>query len=85
MNYASKVCQKSSYRKSTIDIEKIEKQLAEAEIKLKETYAMGAHLMPTCRSPHPEQEAQIKADFLQKWHTGQTLIDGDYACIDLKR
>jgi len=69
--------------KIDIDIEKIEKQLAEAEIKLKETYAMGAHLMPTCRSPHPEQEAQIKADFLQKWHTGQTLIDGDYACIDL--
>ena len=66
MNYASKGVPEEQLPKIDIDIEKIEKQLAEAEIKLKETYAMGAHLMPTCRSPHPEQEAQIKADFFTK-------------------
>lgn len=66
-----------------IDIEKIEAQLLDAEIRLKETYALGAHLLPTSRSPHPEKEVPIKADFLQKWQTGQALIDGDYACIDL--
>jgi uncharacterized protein YjbI with pentapeptide repeats len=66
-----------------IDIEKIEAQLLDAEIRLKETYALGAHLMPTSRSPHPEKEEHIKADFLQKWQSGQALTDGDYACIDL--
>ncbi|MBA6339758.1 DUF2169 domain-containing protein [Colwellia sp. MB02u-10] len=66
-----------------LDIENIEAKLLDAEVRLKETYAMGAHLMPTSRSPHPEQEVALKTEFLQKLNQGESLVNGDYACIDL--
>jgi uncharacterized protein YjbI with pentapeptide repeats len=69
--------------KIDVDIDKIEAQLLDAEIRLKETYAMGAHLMPSSRSPHPEKEAALKAEFIKKLTQGDSLVNGDYACIDL--
>jgi uncharacterized protein YjbI with pentapeptide repeats len=66
-----------------LDIENIEAKLLDAEVRLKETYAMGAHLMGETRSPHPEQEAALKAEFLKKLNQGESLVNGDYACIDL--
>ncbi|MBU2918688.1 DUF2169 domain-containing protein [Psychrosphaera sp. F3M07] len=66
-----------------IDIESIEKQLLDADLKLKETYIMGAHLMGQSRSPHPGQEDILKQNFITKLKNGESLVNGDYACIDL--
>ena len=66
-----------------IDFEKIEAQLLDAEVRMKKTYTMGAHLMPDSRSPHPGQEAALRDVFLSKFKGGESLVDGDYACIDV--
>lgn len=66
-----------------IDFEKIEAQLLDAEVRMKKTYTMGAHLMSDCRSPHPEKEAELRDVFLTKFKSGESLVDGDYACVDL--
>ncbi len=66
-----------------VDIEVLETKLIDAEIKLKETYAIGAHLIGGGRSPHPELEAQLKQQLLDRFNAGESLVDGDYACIDL--
>jgi uncharacterized protein YjbI with pentapeptide repeats len=66
-----------------IDIDEIENQLLDADIKLKETYVMGAHLIGEARSPHPGKEDELKQEFINKLQSGEPLINGDYACIDL--
>lgn len=66
-----------------VDIEQIEAQLLQAEVKLKEAYAMGAHLIGEARSPHPEKEAELKQEFINKLQSGEPLVNGDFACIDL--
>lgn len=67
----------------TIDIESVEKQLVEAEVKLKDAYILGAHLIGASRSPHPGKEDELKQEFINKLQSGEPLINGDYACIDL--
>jgi len=69
--------------KIEVDIDKIEAQLLDAEVRLKQTYAMGAHFLPTSRSPHPEKETQLRQAFIHKLTHAEPLANGDYACIDL--
>ncbi|MGB0899733.1 MAG: DUF2169 domain-containing protein, partial [Psychrobium sp.] len=57
-----------------VDIEALEKKLIDAEVKMKETYAMGAHLMGEGRSPHPEREAQLKQQLLDGFNAGESLV-----------
>lgn len=66
-----------------VDIDALEKKLLDAEVKLKETYAMGAHLMGEARSPHPEDEARLREEFMASFKQGEPLVEKDFACIDL--
>lgn len=66
-----------------IDITKLETQLLDAELLFKGAHLLSAHLEPERRSPHPEKEAELRKCFLDKFNKGESLIDGDYACIDL--
>ena len=66
-----------------VDLKKLEAQLLDAEVRLKKTYTMGAHLMPDSRSPHPGQEAALRDVFLTKFKSGEPLVDGDFACVDV--
>jgi len=69
--------------KIDVDMKDIETKLLDAEVKLKETYAMGAHLMGEARSPHPKEEARLREEFINGFKLGESLIDKDFACIDL--
>lgn len=69
--------------KIDVDIQEIETKLLDAEVKLKETYAMGAHLMGEARSPHPKEEARLREEFIKGFNSGESLVDKDFACIDL--
>lgn len=73
----------SEIPKIDFDADKLEQQIIEAGIKHKETYLMGAHLMGEMRSPHPEKEQNLKQQFLQQFKSGESLVSGDYACIDV--
>jgi hypothetical protein len=70
--------------KIDIDLVTLEQNLKEAQTKVKASYLMGAHLMGECRSPHPDKEAQLKSEFLTAFKTSKSLVDNDYACIDLR-
>lgn len=67
-----------------IDLSEMEQNLKQADIRVKEAYILGAHLIGESRSPHPQQEQQLKAQLLAKYHKGESLAGGDYACIDLQ-
>jgi len=69
--------------KIDVDIQDIEAKLLDAEVKLKETYVMGAHLMGEARSPHPKEEARLREELLRAFAAGESLSDKDFACIDL--
>jgi uncharacterized protein YjbI with pentapeptide repeats len=66
-----------------VDIEDVETKLKAAEVSLKNTYLMGAHMLGEARSPHPEKEQILRDEFLTKFKNGTSLVDGDFACIDL--
>lgn len=66
-----------------VDLKEIETKLLDTEIKLKETYLMGAHLMGKSRSPHPDDEERLREEFINSFNAGESLIDKDFACIDL--
>lgn len=66
-----------------VDLDDFESKLKEADKRLKDTYRMGAHMMGECRSPHPDQEALLKQQLLQKYRAGESMAGMDFACIDL--
>lgn len=67
-----------------VDLSAMEQNLKQADIRVKEAYLLGAHLIGESRSPHPEKEQELRAQLLQRYRQGQPLTGGDYACIDLQ-
>lgn len=63
------------------DMGPIREQLAEAEKKIAEQYRDGAHFMDECVSPHPGEEADLRARLLAA--TAGAAATGDYAFVDL--
>ncbi|SLM32880.1 putative Pentapeptide repeat protein [Desulfamplus magnetovallimortis] len=61
----------------------IHERLNEAKSDFMETYRMGAHFMGEGLSPHKEELAKVRQDFLEALSNGETLSGKDFACIDL--
>ena len=66
-----------------IDLDKIEKQLKEAQKKAQEGYLAGAHYLEKARSPHQGREPEIADALLQAYKQNDATAGGDYAFTDL--
>ncbi len=66
-----------------IELSKLQQEIDDGSLKLKETYRMGAHMIDPGSSPHDEPLDIVLHRFNKKLETGESLVDGDYACINL--
>ncbi len=63
--------------------EKVEENLATAEISFKDGYLMGAHHMEEGLHPHKEPIEEVRDRFLSLVSKGEDVSKKDWACIDL--
>jgi uncharacterized protein YjbI with pentapeptide repeats/gas vesicle protein len=64
--------------------EEADKRLKTAETAFKSGYPTYAHFLDEGLPPHQEPLPTITAAFLARFRQKQSLVDRDYACIDLK-
>lgn len=58
-------------------------QLISAKAQVREQHRKTAHYMEQATSPHPGEEAEIATRLLQRYRSGESTAEGDYAFVDL--
>jgi uncharacterized protein YjbI with pentapeptide repeats len=69
--------------KNSFNAEAIEQQTRESLRKANDGYRMGAHYIPTGRSPHAGSEGDIREQLIKAYQSRSKTSQGDYAFIDL--
>jgi uncharacterized protein YjbI with pentapeptide repeats len=69
--------------KSSFNVEEIERQVREGLEKANDGYRVGAHYIPTGRSPHAGREGDIREQLIKAYQSRGNTSHGDYAFVDL--
>lgn len=73
----------SGFPEIETDFDAVFAKFKELEVIQKNGYRLSAHQGELGRNPHSRQLSEIRQDLLTAYQNGESLKDGDFACIDL--
>jgi len=73
----------SKFPEINTDFDALFAKFKQMEVMQKEGYRLSAHQGELGRNPHTRSLGEIKQELLQAYENGESLKNGDFACIDL--